>query len=72
MEWLAENWLWVIFGIMFVAMHMFGHGGGGCGLGGKDSADKPGNNADGSAKPAGVRFVCRMITEAEINRIVIV
>jgi len=27
MEWLAENWLWVVIGIAFVAMHLFGHGG---------------------------------------------
>ena len=27
MKWLAENWLWIIFAIAFVAMHMFGHGG---------------------------------------------
>jgi len=27
MEWLAENWLWIVFAIAFVAMHMFGHGG---------------------------------------------
>jgi len=27
MEWLAENWLWVLIGIVFIVMHMFGHGG---------------------------------------------
>lgn len=27
MKWLAENWLWIVFAIAFVAMHMFGHGG---------------------------------------------
>ena len=27
MTWLAENWIWVIFGVAFVAMHLFGHGG---------------------------------------------
>jgi len=27
MKWLAENWLWVLLGILFVAMHLFGHGG---------------------------------------------
>jgi len=26
MEWLAENWFWVLFGILFVGMHVFGHG----------------------------------------------
>lgn len=27
MTWLAENWIWVIFAVAFVAMHLFGHGG---------------------------------------------
>ncbi|MEO6280158.1 DUF2933 domain-containing protein [Roseateles sp.] len=27
MDWLAQNWIWVLFGIAFVAMHLFGHGG---------------------------------------------
>ncbi len=27
MEWIAQNWLWVVFGIFCVGMHMFGHGG---------------------------------------------
>jgi hypothetical protein len=33
MDWLAQNWIWVIFGIAFVAMHLFGHGGHGGHLG---------------------------------------
>jgi hypothetical protein len=36
MEWLSENWVWVLIGVAFVAMHMFGHGGhGGLGGGGR-------------------------------------
>ena len=27
MDWLAQNWIWVLFSIAFVAMHLFGHGG---------------------------------------------
>lgn len=27
MDWLIENWFWVLIGIVFVAMHLFGHGG---------------------------------------------
>ena len=27
MTWLAQNWIWVLFGIAFFAMHLFGHGG---------------------------------------------
>ncbi|GBD88500.1 hypothetical protein BMS3Abin03_02436 [bacterium BMS3Abin03] len=36
MDWLAENWFWVLVGIVFIAMHLFGHGGhGGHGMHGK-------------------------------------
>ena len=62
MEWLAENWFWVVIGILFVAMHMFGHGGngghGGGGHGGHgasdktDKPDKPDSNQD---RPSGHR-----------------
>ena len=27
MEWLSQNWVWVLFFIGFIAMHIFGHGG---------------------------------------------
>ena len=27
MAWLAANWFWVVIGIAFIAMHLFGHGG---------------------------------------------
>ena len=27
MDWLAQNWIWLLFGVAFVAMHLFGHGG---------------------------------------------
>lgn len=34
MDWLAQNWIWVVFFILFIGMHLFGHGGhGGCGGG---------------------------------------
>lgn len=26
MEWLAQNWIWVVFAVAFVVMHIFGHG----------------------------------------------
>jgi hypothetical protein len=34
MEWLQSNWIWIVLGFAFLAMHMFGHGGHG-GRGGK-------------------------------------
>ncbi len=27
MDWLAENWFWVLLIVLFVVMHLFGHGG---------------------------------------------
>ena len=27
MEWLAQNWVWLLFAIAMIGMHMFGHGG---------------------------------------------
>lgn len=36
MEWLTANWFWVVVGVAFVVMHLFGHGGhGGHGGGGR-------------------------------------
>ena len=38
MDWLTQNWIWVVFFVLFIGMHLFGHGGhgggGGCGGGG--------------------------------------
>ncbi len=46
MTWLTENWIWILFGMAFIAMHLFGrrgHGGHGghvgwCGHGRHGSA----------------------------------
>ena len=27
MEWFAQNWVWLLFAVGMIAMHMFGHGG---------------------------------------------
>jgi len=47
MDWLSENWVWVLFAIAMVAMHM-GHGGhgmhGGHGGGDRDDAKPPGRS----------------------------
>ncbi|MFV2054820.1 MAG: DUF2933 domain-containing protein [Thiohalomonadales bacterium] len=40
MEWLAENWIWVVIGVAFIAMHIFGHGRHG-GHGKHDDSNKP-------------------------------
>ena len=44
MQWLTENWVWVLIAAAFIGMHFFGHGG----HGGGDSSDKK-----DSRKPAG-------------------
>lgn len=61
MQWLSENWVWVLIGIAFIAFHMFGHGGHG-GHGGHRGDDgrggdrKPGRDtaerSDADAPPA--------------------
>lgn len=50
MTWLAQNWIWVLFGIAFVAMHLFGHGGH-SGHGGHGSNRS--TRGDSSVVPAG-------------------
>ncbi len=53
MDWLAQNWIWVLFGIAFVAMHLFGHGGygghGGHGSHGSDPTSR--RDASDAAAP---------------------
>lgn len=45
MEWLGQNWFWVVVFIAFVAMHLVGHGGhGGCGSG--HGGEREGDDAD--------------------------
>ncbi len=31
MEWIMANWFWILIGILFIGMHLFGHGGHGGG-----------------------------------------
>jgi hypothetical protein len=41
MDWLAENWFFVLLLIAFIAMHLFGHGHGGRGGHGGHGRDRP-------------------------------
>ena len=50
MEWLAQNWVWVLFFAGFIAMHLFGHGGHG-GHGGGQSDSKPGGKDGAQPTP---------------------
>ena len=49
MDWLAQNWIWVVFFILFIGMHLFGHGGGG----GSDDQRPAGGEQPGKNKPQG-------------------
>ena len=55
MEWLSQNWVFLLVAVAFVALHMFGHGGHGGGHGGdgrrEDRDRKPGR--DDQAAPRG-------------------
>ena len=40
MEWFSQNWVWVLFAVGMIAMHLFGHGAHG-GHGGDQNGPKP-------------------------------
>ncbi len=46
MEWFSQNWVWVLFAVGMIAMHMFGHGGHG-----KHGGHRGGDRDE--ARPAG-------------------
>ena len=52
MDWFSQNWVWVLFAIGMVAMHMFGHGGHG-GHGGLGGHGGHSGKARDDPKPAG-------------------
>lgn len=43
MEWLSENWIFLLIGVAFVAMHLFGHGGHGAHGGGQRGGTRKGD-----------------------------
>jgi hypothetical protein len=49
MDWLAQNWIWVVFFVLFVGMHLFGHGG----HGGGDEQGPTGGEQPGKDKSQG-------------------
>lgn len=57
MEWLLQNWFWVVVFVAFFAMHLFGHGGhgshsGGCSGGHGSHKDKDAKKVS-TEKPTG-------------------
>lgn len=51
MDWLMQNWIWVMFFVLFIGMHLFGHGG--CGRGDGDEQPPAGGERPGRDKPQG-------------------
>ena len=56
MDWIAQNWVWVLFAVGMIAMHMFGHGGHG-GHGGhcSDRDDSRSTGKEIARPPSGPR-----------------
>ena len=51
MEWLTENWFWVVIGVAFIVMHLFGHGGhGGHGGGDRQGRSNETENEEGRGR----------------------
>lgn len=55
MEWISQNWVWVLVAVGMIAMHMFGHGGHG-GHSGNDDRQNDAksvkkDNGPGAARP---------------------
>ncbi|MCC6608536.1 MAG: DUF2933 domain-containing protein [Burkholderiales bacterium] len=51
MEWLLENWIWIVVAAAFIGIHMFGHGG--HGSHGRRDADARGAHPRGGDRPPG-------------------
>ena len=51
MEWLLSNWIWIVFGVAMIAMHMFGHGGHGHGAHSKDNRRDSSSAKETTAAP---------------------
>ena len=53
MEWIIENWFWIIFFVVFIGMHLFGHGSMHGGHGGEEGDEHKGHSGEGSAEKKG-------------------
>ena len=48
MDWLLTNWFWILVFVLFIAMHLFGHGGHG---GGSHQQRRPHAEGEGANVP---------------------
>ena len=56
MEWISQNWVWVLFAVGMIAMHMFCHGGHGSHGGhGRDRDDATSAGKEIARPPSGSR-----------------
>jgi hypothetical protein len=47
MAWFTANWFWLLIGVAFIAMHLFGHGGhGGHGSHGEEERQRSSNDRE--------------------------
>lgn len=53
MDWLAQNWVWVLVFAAFIGMHLFGHGGHGGHSGGGDDQRQADREQPGKDRPQG-------------------
>lgn len=51
MDWLSQNWVWVLFFVGVIAMHMFGHGGHGGHSSDNDSMPASEDDVQRNSKP---------------------
>ena len=58
MQWLLDNWIWVLLGGGMVAMHMFGHGKHGGGHGGGQGGGQGGDHGASSKASSGCGSGC--------------
>jgi len=58
MEWLANNWLWILLGIGFLWFMSRGHAGMGCGGGHSHGNQKENPEHEDRAKPTSSKSAC--------------
>ncbi|MDE2092775.1 MAG: DUF2933 domain-containing protein [Burkholderiales bacterium] len=51
MQWISENWIWVLVGVLFFAAHLFGHGGHGGHGGHREPRDGSDPSSDRQREP---------------------
>ena len=58
MEWIRQNWIFIVFAGLFIVMHFFGHGG----CGGREEGEKheghPGRNSNEKKEEKGGKGCC--------------